>query len=141
MRMRRKPRCWEAWMVSTGVAASSCHTPSRSRIRRLAYDSAIGRKAGFAVLEPKMPTLNFDCCRASAIAQPRGPAPRTRTSIACAGIAHQCFDVRNALGRFGGDDFAVAGRDDDVVLDADGDVAQPLRHIVGGADVQPRLDG
>src|SRR3989442_5007665 len=136
MRMRRKPRCWEAWMVSTGVAASSCHTPSRSRIRRLAYDSAIGRKAGFAVLEPKMPTLNFDCCRASASAQPTGPAPRTRTSISCAGIAHQWFDVRNALGRLSGDDLRDPWRDDVVVLPADVHGTQQLLHIVCVPDVQ-----
>ena len=36
------------------------------------------------------------------------PAPRIRTSIAAAGIAHQRFDVVDALGRFGGEHLAAA---------------------------------
>jgi hypothetical protein len=57
-----------------------------------------------------------------------------------AGIAHQRFDFRHSLGRFGGDHFAGVARHDHVVFDADADVAQPLRHVVGRADVEPRLD-
>ena len=57
-----------------------------------------------------------------------------RTSVSRAGIAHQRLDVIDALGRFGGNHFAAALGDEDVVLDTDADVVQRLWHIVGGTD-------
>src|SRR6185503_3907253 len=118
MTVRPKACCCETWIVSMGVTARPRHTPRRSRIRRLAYESAIGRNPGRASVLPRIPTLRCESRRAAASAQPTGPAPRMRTSIPGAGIAHQGFDLGDALGRFGGDHFAGSLRDHDVVLDA-----------------------
>src|SRR3954466_3813327 len=80
-------------------------------------------------------------CSARAAAQPTGPAPRISTSTPGAGIAHQRLDVVDGLGRFGGEDFAAARSHDDVVLDAHAGVVQGPGYVVGGADVEARLDG
>src|SRR5687768_15703667 len=79
--------------------------------------------------------------RASAATQPTGPAPRMRKSISAAGIEHQGLHVRDCLGRLGGEDFASRLGDEHVVLDADADVAQTLRNVVRGPDIEARLDG
>src|ERR1700694_678030 len=126
-------------MVSIGVPAR--HAPTRSRIRRLAYESAIGRNEGVKELLSKIATRNPVSRSAKASVQPTGPAPWMRTSVSGAGIAHQRLDVIDALRRFGGDHFAAAFGDQDVVLDADADVVQRFRHIVGGTDIEAWLDG
>src|SRR5262245_4756906 len=140
MTVRPNACCCETWIVSIGVTASPCHAPSRSRIRRLACESASGRNAARVSVLPRIPTFRCESWSASASAQPTGPAPRIRTSISCAGIAHQRFDLGYPLGRFGGDDLAVALRHDYIVLDPDADVAQGRRDIVGGADIEAGLD-
>src|SRR5437660_734185 len=133
-----KPPAWETWIVSIGVAV--CHAPTRSRINRLAYDSAIGRNEVVKEVLSKTATRSPGPSRAKASVQPTGPAPWMRTSVSGAGIAHQRLDVIDALGRFGGNHFAAALGDEDVVLDADADVVQRLWHIVGGTDVETGLD-
>src|SRR6266480_2478435 len=133
-----KPPAWETWIVSIGVAV--CHAPTRSRINRLAYESAIGRNEVAKELLSKTATRSPVPSSARARVQPTGPAPWMRTSVSGAGIAHQRLDVIDALGRFGGNHFAAALGDEDVVLDADADVVQRLWHIVGGTDVEAGLD-
>src|SRR5207245_5407550 len=125
------------WIVSIGVAV--CHAPTRSRISRLAYDSAIGRNEGAREVLSKTATRRPVPRRARASVQPTGPAPWMRTSVSGAGIAHQRLDVLDALRRFGGNHLAAALGDEDVVLDTDADVAQRLWHIVGGTDVEAGL--
>src|SRR3979490_1371295 len=125
-----KPPAWETWMVSIGVAV--CHAPTRSRISRLAYDSAIGRDPAAKEVLSKIPTRNPVPRSARASAQPTGPAPWMRTSVSGAGIAHQRLDVLDALRRFGGDHVAAALCDEDVVLDTDAAVAQRLSPIARG---------
>src|SRR5215510_14439448 len=129
MTVRPKPSCCETWIVAIGVTSSEPHTPRRSRIRRLACESASGRNAALVLLFPM--TLTFKCepWRSSASAQPTGPAPRMRTSVPGSGIAHQRFDLGDALGRLGGDDLACPLRDDDIVLDADADVRSEERRV------------
>src|SRR2546422_2704828 len=136
-RARPKPPAWETWIVSIGVAV--CHAPIRSRISRLAYDSAIGRNEGAREVLSKTATRSPVPRSARASVQPTGPAPWMRTSISGAGIAHQRLDVLDALRRFGGNHLAAALGDEDVVLDTDADVVQRLWHIVGGTDVEAGL--
>src|SRR5712692_8380976 len=135
-------------MRSIGVTGRSRQTPSRSSIRRLAYDSASGRNTGGAEAASTSATRSADPRKARASVQPTRPAPRIRTSTlkgrtstAGAGIAHQRFDVLGKLGRLGGDDLAATRRHHDVVLDAYADVAQRFRHVIGRPDVEPGLDG
>src|SRR6185503_13142753 len=125
-------------MVSIGVGSSLCQTPAASRISRLACDSAMGRNGGF-------PAGNFLSARdtllpaawsKSASAQATGPPPRTKTSVR---IALEGLDIRDALGRFGGDQFAAALGDQRVILDAHADAAQRRRDIVRGAYVKARF--
>src|SRR3989441_7047585 len=127
-----KPPAWETWIVSIGVAA--CHAPTRSRISRLAYDSAIGRNELAKEVLSKTATRRPVPRSARASVQPTGPAPWMRTSISGAGIAHQRLDVLDALRRFGGNHLAAALRNEDVVLDTDADVVHRVCHIVGGAE-------
>src|SRR6266403_1501170 len=133
-----KPPAWETWIVSIGVAL--CHAPTRSRISRLAYDSAIGRNEAAREVLSRTATRNPVPRRARASAQPTGPAPWMRTSVSGAGIAHQRLDVLDALRRFGGNHLAAALGDEDVVLDTDADVVQRLWHIAGGTDIEAGLD-
>src|SRR5437773_6038868 len=119
-RARPKPPAWETWIVSIGVAV--CHAPIRSRISRLAYDSAIGRNEGAREVLSKTATRSPVPRSARASVQPTGPAPWMRTSISGAGIAHQRLDVLDALRRFGGNHLAAALGNEDVVLDTDADV-------------------
>src|SRR5882672_3688940 len=132
-----KPPVWETWIVSIGVAV--CHAPTRSRISRLAYDSAIGRNEAAGEVLSRTATRSPVPRRARASVQPTGPAPWMRTSVSGAGIAHQRLDVLDALRRFGGDHLAAALGDEDVVLDTDADVVQRLWHIVVGADIEAGL--
>src|SRR5881392_326140 len=120
-----KPPAWETWIVSIGVAV--CHAPIRSRISRLAYDSATGRNEAAKEALSKTATRSPVPRSARASVQPTGPAPWMRTSISGAGIAHQRLDVLDALRRFGGNHLAAALGDEDIVLDADADVVQRLR--------------
>src|SRR3954466_3932902 len=122
-----------------GVTSSECHTPRRSRIRRLACERASGRKAALDSVLPRIATFRSEPRRASASAQPTGPAPRMRTSVPGPGIPHQRFDFGDALGCLGGDDLACSLGDDYVILDADADVAQRLGHVVGRAGVEARV--
>src|SRR5258708_1371195 len=133
-----KPPAWETWIVSIGVAL--CHAPTRSRISRLAYDSAIGRNEAAREVLSRTATRSPGPRGARAGAQPTGPHPWTRTSVSGAGIAHQRLDVLDALRRFGGDHLAAALGDEDVVLDTDADVVQRLWHIAGGTDIEAGLD-
>src|SRR5438309_4864949 len=137
-RARPKPPAWETWIVSIGVAV--CHAPIRSRISRLAYDSAIGRNEVAKEVLSKTATRSPLPRRARASVQPTGPAPWMRTSVSGAGIAHQRLDVLDALRRFGGDHLAAALGNEDVVLDTDADVVQRLWHIAGGTDIEAGLD-
>src|SRR2546427_12191540 len=123
-RARPKPPAWETWIVSIGVAV--CHAPIRSRISRLAYDSAIGRNEGAREVLSKTATRSRVPRSARASVQPTGPAPWMRTSISGAGIAHQRLDVLAALRRFGGNNLGAALGNEDVVLDTDADVVQRL---------------
>src|SRR3954468_10571900 len=141
MTVRPNAACWETWTLRIGVTSSERHTPRRSRISRLACESASGRNAALDSVLPRMATFRCEPRRASASAQPTGPAPRMRTSVPGAGIAHQRFDFGDALGCLGGDDLACSLGDDYVILDADADVAQRLGHVVGCADVEARLHG
>src|SRR3979490_2781737 len=125
-----KPPAWETWIVSLGVAV--CHAPRRSRISRLAYDSAIGRNEGAREVLSNTAARSPVPRGARASAQPPGPAPWMRTSVSGAGIAHQRLDVLDALRRFGGDHLAAALCDEDVVLDTDAAVAQRLSPIARG---------
>src|SRR5215213_10053747 len=118
MRVRPKPPACETRIVSIGVTARSLQTPMRSRIRRLAYDSVIGRKPGTADFLSRISIVRFESASASASAQPTGPAPLIRMSGTAAGIAHQRFDIVYRLGRLGGEHLAARLRDSDVVLDA-----------------------
>src|SRR5881392_42854 len=136
-RARPKPPAWETWIVSIGVAV--CHAPIRSRISRLAYDSAIGRNEAAREVLSKTATRSRVPRSARASVQPTGPAPWMRTSISGAGIAHQRLDVLGALRRFGGNHLAAALGNEDVVLDTDADVVQRLWHIVGGTDIEAGL--
>src|SRR3954463_10382534 len=97
----------------------------------------MGRKAGGADACSSTAMRNPEVRRASARAQPTGPAPRIMTSS----IAHQRFDVLGELRRLGGDDLASGLGDYHVVLDAHADIAQRLGHIVGRPDIEPGLDG
>src|SRR5204862_6290979 len=99
-RARPKPPAWETWIVSIGVAV--CHAPIRSRISRLAYDSAIGRNEAAREGLSKTATRSPVPRSARASVQPTGPAPWLRTAISGAGIAPQRLDVLDALRRFGG---------------------------------------
>src|SRR5712692_4365125 len=128
-------------MVSIGVASSPCHAPARSRIRRLAYESAIGLKEDFAVETSRTATSRPEPRKPRASVQPTGPAPRINTSMPRSGIAHQRLDVVHRLRRLGGENLAAARRDEHVVLDPHAEIAQPLRDVVRGADVEARLDG
>src|SRR5882762_5953580 len=107
-----KPPAWETWIVSIGVAV--CHAPARSRISRLAYDSAIGRNEVAKEVLSKTATRSPLPRRARASVQPTGPAPWMRTSVSGAGIAHQRLDVLDALRRFGGDPLAAPKRIEDI---------------------------
>src|SRR3954471_3194572 len=141
MTVRPNAACWETWTLRIAVTSSERHTPRRSRISRLACESASGRNAALDSVLPRMATFRCEPRRASASAQPTGPAPRMRTSVPGAGIAHQRFDFGDTLGGFGRDDLACPLGDDHIVLDADADVAQPLRHVVGCADIEARFHG
>src|SRR2546421_10172090 len=98
----------------------------------------MGRKAA-AEGVPSNRTERPEPRKARARVQPTGPAPRIRTSGS--GIAHQGFDIVDALRRLGSKHFAAALGDEDIVFDAHADIAQPFRNVVRGADVQSRLDG
>src|SRR6185436_5632001 len=131
--------CCETWMVPIGVGESECQAPTRSRIRRLAWDSATGRSAAGADFCLCTSKTALPCrCSSKAKAQPTGPAPWMATS---GRIAFQRFDVRDALGRFAGDDLASAFGHQRIVLDADADAVQRLRHIVSRANVEPGFHG
>jgi hypothetical protein len=54
-----------------------CQTPTRSRISRLAWDSAIGRSGACRHALLASTTTLAAACSSSASAQPTGPAPRT----------------------------------------------------------------
>src|SRR4051812_21958674 len=98
-------------MVSMRVGSRLLQMPTRSRMSRLACDSAMGRTESFEEDEfpagkSKSRRLRPDPLRASASVQPTGPAPRMSTSTAAAGISHQRFYVVDRLGRLGGEDLA-----------------------------------
>jgi len=56
-------------------------------------------------------------------------------------MAHYSLDLGHGFGCGGGDHLAAAGRYQHVVFNADTDIPQSLRHVVGGADVTAGLDG
>src|SRR3954468_19674231 len=141
MRVRPKPPACETRMVSIGVTARSDQTPMRSRIRRLAYDSVIGRKPGAADFLSSSLTVRFESARASARAQPTGPAPLMTMSGTAAGIAHEGLDIVDRLGRLGGEHLAAGLRYGNVVLDAYAEIVQRLGHVIRRAHVKAGLDG
>ena len=119
-------------------------TPIDSRISRLPWESAIGRKplAGSGAASTSS-TATPLARRLNASAAPTGPPPAIRTSqvSAAAGIAHERFDLGDELRRVGGEDLAAGRGDEHVVLDAHADVPEALGHVLGRPDVAARLDG
>src|SRR5204863_7889386 len=96
-RARPKPPAWETWIVSIGFAV--CHAPIRSRISRLAYDSAIARNEAARDVLSKTATRSRVPRSARASVQPTGPAARIRAAVAGGYLAPPRLDVRDALGR------------------------------------------
>eukprot|EP01022_Parablepharisma_sp_SALTPOND_P033110 TRINITY_DN881_c1_g1_i15.p1 TRINITY_DN881_c1_g1~~TRINITY_DN881_c1_g1_i15.p1 ORF type:complete len:1351 (-),score=485.80 TRINITY_DN881_c1_g1_i15:36729-40781(-) len=56
-------------------------------------------------------------------------------------LAHQGFDPVHGIGHTGGQQFAAGGGDVGVILDADADVPELLRHAFGRTHVDARFDG
>src|SRR5882724_2612692 len=127
-------------MVRMALHASELHASRRSRIRRLPWESAIGRSAtspssAMRATDKPLPA------RASASAQPTGPPPAMATSTReSSAAANEGLDGANRFGRRCGQYLATIGRHDDVVFDAHADVPERLRDVVGGPDVAARLD-
>src|SRR5438034_9433674 len=121
-------------MVWIGLLRTELHAPRRSRIRRLPYDSAMGRSAKSAspairATETALPD------RASANALPTGPQPAMATSTSGSSItANQRLDIPDRFRCSCRQYFAPRGRDDNVVLDAYARIPELLRHVVGGPD-------
>src|SRR6185369_3939874 len=97
------------WIVSIAVGCRARQTPARSRISRLACDSAIGRSGAFpgSAFFSTTTTSRPAAWSSSASVQPTGPAPRTAMSP---GIANRlplnCLDIRHALRRLDRDHHA-----------------------------------
>src|SRR5882672_7049123 len=127
-------------MVRMALHASERHASSRSRIRRLPWESAIGRSAT-PVSSAMRATATPLPARASASAQPTGPPPAMATSTwEGSAAANEGLERANRFGCRRGQYLATIGRHDDIVFDAHADVPERLRHAVGGPDVAARLD-
>src|SRR5258706_3652108 len=128
------------WSIG-GMAVSDCHTPRRSRISRLPYDSAIVRASSTTTArgcDSSNATLKPLSRSPSASAAPIRPPPATTMSYGSA--THQRFDFSDGFRRRLRQHF-VAGRcHQHVVLDTNADVGKRLGHPFAGANVASRLD-
>src|SRR3970282_3005863 len=96
MRVRPKAPACETRMPRIGVTEKSPQTPARSRISRLAWESAMGRKAPRAACcGSTRRTAWREARSASARVQPTGPAPRTRMSAPA--VTDQRLDLGERL--------------------------------------------
>src|SRR5689334_1035127 len=124
-----------------GLLATGLHAPRRSRIRRLPWESAMGRSAtsaSSAILATDIALPD----NASASALPTGPPPAIATSTSgSSAAANERLDVANRFRRGRRQYVAASGRYDDVVLDANAGVPELPGDIVGRPDVAARLDG
>src|SRR5262245_9604067 len=128
-------------MVRMEVPPTGFQAPKPSRIRRLPWESAIGRSArsvrsAIRATETALPR------KASARAHPTGPPPAMATSTSGrSAAANERLDFRNLLGRRGRQYLASSRRDDDIVLDAHADVPERFRNPFARPNVTPRLHG
>src|SRR5213592_2572542 len=128
-------------MVWIALLRTELHAPRRSRIRRLPYDSAIGRSAKSAspairATETALPD------RASASAQPTGPPPAMATSTSgSSSTADQRFDVPNRFRCRRRQHLAPGGRHHYVILDAHARIPELPGDVIGGTDVAARFHG
>src|SRR5216117_3725060 len=128
-------------MVWIGLLRTELHAPRRSRIRRLPYDSPMGRSAKSAspairATETALPD------RASANAQPTGPPPAMATSTSCSSItADQCLDIPDGFRCCRGQHLTPGGCYENVVLDAYARVPELPGYVIGRPDVAARLYG
>src|SRR5215831_13016634 len=127
------------WMVSIAVPPEP-HAPRRSSIRRLPWDSAIGRSATSASSAIRATEIALSD-NASASAPPTGPPPAIATStLGRSAATNDSLDVTHGFRRARGQHLASRRGHDDVVLDAHADVPERFRDAFGGPHVAPRLD-
>src|SRR5579863_407670 len=111
-----------------GCAAVSTETPSTSSTRRLLPASAAAR------LAPTMPP--------PMMATSTGAGALAADTAGTSAARHQRFDLVGVLGHARAQHLGAALGDQNIVLDADADVAVALGHAVaGGRQVQAGLDG
>src|SRR5215470_16337157 len=114
-------------MVSIAVAPWS-QALRRSRIRRLPWESAIGRSATSDSSEIRA-TDTVPPDKASASAAPTGPPPAIATStLGRSAATNDGLDVAHGFRRARGQHLASRRRHDDVVLDAHADVPERFRY-------------
>src|SRR5690242_8076003 len=128
-------------MVWMGLLVTELHAPRRSRMRRLPWESAIGRSAtsaSSAILATDIALSD----NASASALPTGPPPAIATSTsASSAAANERLDVANRFRRGRRQYVAAGGGHDDVVLDANAGVPELPGDTVARPDIAARLDG
>src|SRR6202158_158193 len=141
-------------VTAPGVAATSLHTPSRSKTSLAPWDNASERSlremlpAGRASSVTTSRSLSDS---ASASVAPTGPAPTMTRSCnmglgrcvaATAGSARASgFDVGDGLRRRAGQIFVAGGGYQNIVLDAHAEVPEFFGYFVGRADINAGLDG
>src|SRR5262249_12819426 len=151
----RRPRtpagCGMA-MAELGVAApgsraaSSPHTPRRSKMTRAPCDNASDRSpraASPAARASSTTTSRSASATASASVAPTGPAPTTARS--CSIGARRLspaggLDVGDRLRRRGRENVDAGRRDEHVVFDAHADIPEAVGHVVRRADIRTGLD-
>src|SRR5579859_3593247 len=132
--------------IAAASAAIGSQTPSPSKMRRLALPSAVVRSSKLGWAPAPKGTASMSSSRAPAPARPAArlaptmPPPTMATSTASASgaaaglmgarstVRHHRFDLLRILRRAGAEDLRAAPRHQDVVLDADADIAEAPRH-------------
>src|SRR5580658_8516202 len=143
--------------IAAAAGASAGHRPRPAKMRRLALPSAVVRssKLGCALLSAAMLSTSSTRRRlplsASARLAPTMPPPMmarskslllARVTAGSSGARHQRFDLIRVFGDACTQYLGATLGHDDVVLDADADVAEALRHPArAGRQVNARLDG
>src|SRR5262245_55191090 len=143
MTVRPKPPACDTWIVSIAQYFGLWNAPIRSRMIRLPCESAIGRKAASGrVGGSTSATVSPQPRSETASAAPTGPPPATTTSHSSGTpIAHQRFDVVDALGDCCGQDRATFSGHERVAFDPHAAAPVALGPIFPRPDIAAPLDG
>src|SRR5882672_9378053 len=125
-------------MVWMALHETELHASRRSRIRRLPWESAIGRSA--RSVSPAIRATDTPLpARASASAHPTGPPPAMATSTSSV-AANERLQSADRFGRGRGQYLAAIGGHGDIVFDAHADIPERSRYVVGRPYVAARFD-